>query len=150
MTAAVRIQRRFGWHPARIPECVSLSDINIMAAAVRRNAVIPVSGQPKKPCILIKAVSPAGVGKQRKKILCSQVVDPRKRCFWSRNDILLPFIIEISVFHKTAPPHSSTLCKSPFRKRLSFHFVIKSIYFQIHEINKNAFPKYKTGIFHKK
>lgn len=104
MAAAVVVQLRFGGHPSRIPDGIAVLYVIVMSAAVQRNAVVPVSGNAEQAGVPAEAVAAAGVGDQRKEILRSQIINPRKGRPGRGNYIFFFLIIKISIFHKRKPP----------------------------------------------
>ena len=59
--------------------------------------VIDRSGRSAR--VLIEAVASCGIGYQREKSLCSEVVYPRIRGTWRSNDILTVFVVKMTEFH---------------------------------------------------
>ena len=97
--ALVSVQIGLGWHPAWIPDRISFFNIVVVSVAIIRNIVVTVSRQTKQLSIFIEAIASACVGDQRKEILGTQIVDPRKRSLRRSDDVFLIRIIEISKFH---------------------------------------------------
>lgn len=88
MMALVGIERRLGRLPARVPDDIAVLDVVVASVLIERRIVITVTGQTQKFCVLVEAVSAAGIGNQRKEVLRSQIVDPRKRSLRACDDIL--------------------------------------------------------------
>lgn len=88
MMALVGIERRLGRLPARVPDGIAVLDVVVASVLIERRIVITVTGQTQKFCVLVEAVSAAGIGNQRKEVLRSQIVDPRKRSLRACDDIL--------------------------------------------------------------
>ena len=99
MMALVGIERRLGRLPARVPDGIAVLDVVVASVLIERRIVITVTGQTQKFCIFVEAVSAAGVGNQRKEVLRSQIVDPRKRSLRACDDILFFRIIKMSKLH---------------------------------------------------
>ena len=99
MMALVGIERRLGRLPARVPDGIAVLDVVVASVLIERRIVITVTGQTQKFCVLVEAVSAAGVGNQRKEVLRSKIVDPRKRSLRACDDILFFRIIKMSKLH---------------------------------------------------
>ena len=99
MTALIGIEICLYRHPAGIPYGIAFLDVIITSALVIWNIVITITGQTEKLCILIKAVSSAGIGNQREKSCASQIIDPWKWRLRCGDDVLPIWIIKKTKFH---------------------------------------------------
>ena len=99
VAAGVTVQFRLGRLPARVPDGIAVLDVVVASVLIERRIVITVTGQTQKFCVLVEAVSAAGIGNQRKEVLRSQIVDPRKRSLRACDDILFFRIIKMSKLH---------------------------------------------------
>jgi hypothetical protein len=97
--AFVGIKRCLGRLPAWIPDKSFIVDIIVLAVGIIRDVVIAVACDAEHLRILIEAVAAAGVGNDREEIVASEIIDPWKRRFGGRDDVLTGRIIEITVFH---------------------------------------------------
>ena len=104
VAALIGIQLGLGWFPARIPDGIAIFDIVIFSISVVRDIVVAVTCDTKQLCIFVEAVSAAGIGYERKEIVASEVVDPRKRSPRGCDDVLAVGVIKISVFHIVRSP----------------------------------------------
>ena len=99
MAAGIAVQLRFRGLPAGVPDGIAVLDVVVASVLIERRIVITVTGQTQKFCVLVEAVSAAGIGNQRKEVLRSQIVDPRKRSLRACDDILFFRIIKMSKLH---------------------------------------------------
>ena len=60
--ALVGIERRLGRLPARVPDGIAVLDVVVASVLIERRIVITVTGQTQKFCVLVEAVSAAGIG----------------------------------------------------------------------------------------
>lgn len=117
MMALVGIERRLGRLPARVPDGIAVLDVVVASVLIERRIVITVTGQTQKFCVLVEAVSAAGIGNQRKEVLRSQIVDPRKRSLRACDDILFFRIIKMSKIACVIPPSSYNVISLYSRKK---------------------------------
>ena len=76
VTTFIAVKIGLGGFPARIPHGVSIFNIEILAVDVVRNIVVTVTCHTQQLGILIKGITTAGIGNQREKSVCAEVVDP--------------------------------------------------------------------------
>ena len=99
MSAFVGIKLGLGWLPAWIPYGIAVFYIEVFAIGIIRNIIITITCQTKQLRILIESISTTGIGYQGKEFITSQIVDPGKRSFGSRDDVFTVGVIEITKFH---------------------------------------------------
>ena len=101
MPAFVEIKRCLSRLPAWIPRDISVLNVVIFSIRVQRHAVVAVPGDPEHFCILVEAVSAAGIRYDREEVIAAKIVDPGKWCPGSRDDIFEGLVIKITIFHRS-------------------------------------------------
>src|SRR5208283_770392 len=97
-------------HIRRRPVVGTVLHVEVPAADVGRNVVVPVASQPPKARIAIEAISAGLVRDEPEEVLAPQIVDPRvggPRC---RNDVFAASVVEMAKSHGLGPPGRGRAC----------------------------------------
>jgi len=99
VAALEMVQLGLDWHPRRGPDVATVVDVEVPAAGVGRDVVVPVPRQTPHLGVAVERVAARLVGEQREELLGAQVVDPRVRGVGGRDDVLAGLVIEVAVTH---------------------------------------------------
>ena len=97
--AQIMIQLRLGGLPAGIPYGPAVADIQAEALGVQRTGVVTVACDAPQPRITVEGITAGGVGAQSKKVLASQIVDPRQGRAGCMDHIFPPGVIKRTISH---------------------------------------------------
>lgn len=100
VAAGICVQVCLYRRPARRPYGFAVLDVEITAAHVYRYVIVAITGDPAQTGILIEVIAAGGVGDQREKLLCAQIVNPGIRSLRILNDVFFVCVIEIAKFHE--------------------------------------------------
>jgi hypothetical protein len=97
VTALVAVERGARRPEARVPGGVAVDDVQVLADAVERHAVVAVARQAAELCVPVEAVATAGVRHDGMERLAAEVVDPGQRRQRLRDHVLALAGVEVSV-----------------------------------------------------
>ncbi len=109
MPALVVVQFSPDRHEARRPKRLPVADVEVAAAAVERNVVVPIPGDSPEPGVLVKAIPSGSVGYKREEVFTAQVVDPRVGRGRCGDDVLPAFVIKAAKPHISSPPSARVI-----------------------------------------
>ena len=69
VAALVLIKRRLGRHGTGVPDVLAVMNVVVFSVGIDRDIIVAVPGDSEQLGILIEAVTAAGIGNQRKKVL---------------------------------------------------------------------------------
>ena len=101
VAAGVVLQLALGRLPARAPVVARgvVAEVEVPAAEVERRVVVAVTGEPAQARVPVEGVSARGVRDEPEELLAAEVVDPRQGRVGTRDDVLAPGVVEVSVAH---------------------------------------------------